>query len=84
MSYFTVGAVIIVPLAKAAGLSHLKQAMDQPSLGSVELDTGKRVTHAIRYGRNLYGSHLLSYFASGSIHVRFELLRMNLLVQAFP
>lgn len=84
MSYFTVGAVIIVPLAKAAGLSHLKQGVGQPSLGSVELNTGKRVTHAIKCGRNMYGSRLLSYFASGSIHVKFELLQMNLLVQVFP
>lgn len=84
MSYFTVGAVIIVPLAKAAGLSLLKQAMGQPSLGSVELDAGKRVTNVIKYGKNMYGSHLLAYFASGSIHVRFELLEMNLLVQVFP
>lgn len=84
MSNFIVGTVIIVPLAKASGLSHLKQDMGQLTLGSIELDTGKRVTHAVKHGRSMYGSHLLSYFASGSIHVRFELLHMNLLVQVFP
>lgn len=84
MSDFTVGAVVIVPLGKGVGLSHLKQAMGQPSLGSVVLDIGKKVIHAIKPGRSVYGSHLLPCFVSGSVHVRLELLHMNILIQVFP
>lgn len=45
VSEFTTFTFINCPLARAAGLNHLKQPMVQPSLKSVELATVKRVIH---------------------------------------
>lgn len=81
MSDFTVGAVITVPLARAAGLNHLKQAVGQPSVGSVELDTGKRVPRGKIWENRIWLT--LTVLCCQWEYSR-KLLQMNLLVQVFP